>query len=99
MDALPDVADVAADEDAGEHSAGDAEAALPHLDDVAEVVLVALPVGEHVVQAGSDDAGDDAPQGDRIGVLAGADALLLEPPTEQPDPRDDADGDHQGHRC
>ena len=91
----PPVADVHADEDAGEHPAGDAEAALPDLDDVEPVALEALPVGEHVVQAGADHAGDDAPHADRVGVVAGADVALLEAPAEQPDGGDDAEGDHQ----
>ena len=39
---------------AGEQAAGDAEAALPDLDDVAEVAVEALPVGDDVVQPGAD---------------------------------------------
>ena len=91
----PTADEVHPDEDAGEHAARDAEAALPDLDDVAVVALEALPVRDDVVQAGPDDAGQDAPDRDGVGVVAGADALLLEPPAEQPHGGDDAEGDHQ----
>ena len=89
------VRDVRADQDAGEHAARDSEAPLPDLDDVAVVAVESLPVGEDVVQAGADDAGCHAPQPDGVGVLAGADPLLLETAPEQPHGGDDAEGDHQ----
>jgi hypothetical protein len=84
-----------ADEDAGEHPAGDAQAALPDREDPPPVALEQLPVGGDVVDPRADDAGDDAPDADGVGVLAGADVALLEAAAEQPHGGDDAEGDHQ----
>ena len=63
-------ADPDPDADAGDDAAGDAEAALPDLDDVAGVVGVEpVPVGDDVVEPGADEAGGHRPDGDGVDVV------------------------------
>ena len=80
---------------AGEQTAGDAEAALPDLDDPTGVVGERVPRCGDVVEAGADDAGDHAPHADGAGVVACACAPGFEPTAEQPHTGHHAEGDHQ----
>ena len=70
--------------DAGRHPAGDAEAALPDLEHLnPAVVLELLPVGDHVVGPGPDQAGRDGPHRDPADVLGVAAVAGPPPPGQQ----------------
>ena len=83
-----------ADDHAQNDPARDPEAAVPDLERVDPVPVVALPVGDDVVQPRADQAGRDGPHGDGTDVVRVA-AAGFPPPASQSDGRERADRDHQ----
>ncbi|CAB4794083.1 unannotated protein [freshwater metagenome] len=53
------------------------------------------PIGGHVIEPCADDATDDSPHRNCIGVVFSADATLLEATTHQPHAGHYAERDHQ----
>ena len=83
------------DDDSEQQTARDPEPALPDRHDLARLVAEATPVGDHVVQTRSDEAGQHGPQTDRPGIVSGAQPARFEAPSHQPDRRDHTDRDQQ----
>ena len=82
------------EERAQQQAARNAKAALPNLGDVGEMIRELRPVGGHVIEPSADDATDDSPHRNCIGVVFAADATLLETTTHQPHPGHNAERDH-----
>ena len=76
---------------AEQEAARDAETALPDLHPVARSLPRVRRIGEHVIDAGTDDAADDPPHRDRAHLLARPLPRCLEAATRQPDRGDHAE--------
>jgi hypothetical protein len=80
---------------AEKNPAGDAEAALPHLHDVARRVGETLPLGGDVIEARADHARRNGPQQYCRCIFRTSDADRRQSTAEQPRRHQHADGDHE----
>ena len=93
------VHDPGAHEHAGADPAPDAEAALPDGEGLPPFVVDRAPARDHVVEAGADDAGEDAPHGDAEDEVAAR--VVPERPAARPAPArhpgggDDPEQEHE----
>ena len=86
---------VHADDRAEQQAPWDPEPAVPDGRNLAPVVAEAVVVGDDVVEASADHAGEHRPDGDRTRIVLRADLAFLEALAEEPHRGDHAQRDHQ----